>query len=154
MFSASVKGGKKWKEKIVKLKGFKPVLEVGILASDGATTTEGESVATYATYNEYGTPTIPARPFMRQTEAARVGTWKNIVRKRASSDPDDIIGAFELAGEVAAKDIQATIEAGGFVANAESTIEAKKRRNKKYTETPLIDDGTMQEAMNYRVIKQ
>jgi len=41
--------------------GMKRIVAVGI---QHGTTSDGASVAEYATYNEFGTETIPSRPFM------------------------------------------------------------------------------------------
>jgi hypothetical protein len=163
MLTASVSGGDKWKAALAKLSNVRPELRVGIL--EPSTNEEGEKIARYAAYNEYGTPRgIPPRPFMRNTLAEKKGEWLRIIRSRASANPDDIRGAFELAGEVASKDVMKTIEDGQFEALADSTVEKKRNRGKTHVnkkgakpasnnpEHPLIDTGAMQEAITYEVV--
>lgn len=62
--SFNIRGGRKWKAVLDRL-AVKAEVRAGIL--EGAKNTEGEYVAQYAAYNEYGTPTIRERPFMRTT---------------------------------------------------------------------------------------
>jgi hypothetical protein len=151
MLIASVSGGGEWKKRFGSLVGFNPGLFVGIL-EPSTTNEEGEKVAQYAAYNEYGTSRgISPRPFMRNTLAEKKGEWLRIIRSRASADPDDIRGAFELAGEVASKDVMKTIEDGQFEPLAESTVEKKRKRGKQNPEHTLIDTGAMQEAITYEV---
>jgi hypothetical protein len=151
MLTAGIKGGDKWKAHLQKLTQKKLRMRVGIW--DQSTTEEGATITEYATCNEYGTRRMPSRPFMRNTEDAESKKWLRIIRQRAKATPEDLEAAFELAGEVASKDIMATIEAGQFEPLAEATIERKRARGKMHPERPLIDTGAMQEAVSYEVLK-
>lgn len=156
MFNARIKGGdlkgfkKISKELREKLKGL--TLGVGIWPE--SRTMEGRYVAEYATYNEYGTKTIPARPFLRQAQQKNQDGWAKIIRQQLMVDSTDAEGAFILAGEVASKDVMAEIESGNFTPLSQKTIDAKQRAGKKQPETPLIDTGTMMEAISYKVEKE
>lgn len=154
MFSAHIENAsftsiKMLARKWIKFGAEKPRLEVGIFPE--STTTDGRYVAEYATYNEYGTAHIPARPFARNTIAAKSGEWQNIFAHYAKADPKDIMAAYEIVGEVASKDIMETINEGNFVPNAPATIERKAARGKQNPNTPLVDTGTMQEAIKYKI---
>lgn len=154
MFSVHIErtGEKDIRDKAMKWQKFAQSgkrLAVGIFPE--STTLDGQYVAEYATYNEYGTATIPARPFLRQTVDAHQKEWAQIVAARASADPDDIEAGYILAGEVASKDVMSMIESGQFVPNAEATVERKRAAGKKQPETPLIDTGTMLEAISYKI---
>lgn len=146
---AALKGIKEAAKKWLDFGAQKHRLAVGIFPE--STTESGRFVAEYATYNEYGTKHIPARPFMRNTIDAHLDEWKSVIKKYSSANPDDLIGAFELAGEVAAKDVMATIEAGEFAPNSPKTIARKAARGKQNPNTPLIDTGVMEEAVKYKI---
>lgn len=154
MFSAHIEGKgldaiKALSRKWIDFGKEKPRLEVGIFPE--STTTDGRYVAEYATYNEYGTAHIPARPFARNTIAAKSGEWNRIFAHYAKADPKDIMAAYEIVGEFASKDMMQTINEGNFAPNAPATIARKAARGKQNPNTPLIDTGTMQEAIKYKI---
>jgi len=153
MFTGGIKGGggKMMRKVFGRLSDVNLELRVGIV--DTATNVDGENVAQVAFFNEYGTKDIPPRPFMRQTFDAHSEKWKKIIANRAKATPEDIKAGFELAGDEAVKDMNAVIEAGNFTENKKSTVAAKARR-KQNPNTPLIDTGTMQEAIKFEVVEK
>lgn len=114
---------------------------------------DGTSVAQVARWNEFGTKAgIPERPFMRRTKMEHEKEWieklKTLVQ-RALDDDKDIDLALKQFGEFVAGDIQATILAGGFRKNAESTI-----RRKGAGKMPLIDTGVMISSIQARTDRE
>ena len=135
------------KKLLHRLAGVNPELHVGIMET--ATTVNGEKVAQYAYWNEYGTDDgrIPPRPFMRQTFEKNVGKWKHELARQMKADPESIIAAFEYVGDIAVADMNEMIEKSGiFEPNAASTI-ARKGADKP----PLVDTGTMEEVITFEV---
>lgn len=122
-------------------------LKVGIPEKTGVQKNGGATVAEYATYNEYGTKHIPARPFVSKTTDEKEG-WKreqdavvlSIYKQKYSAQQ-----AMQRLGKLAQGDIRRTVRAIKTPANAPSTV-AKKGRN-----NPLIETGTMARAINYDI---
>ena len=108
---------------------------------------DGLTVAQVAAFNEYGTSTIPARPFMKQA-------WENHGNelKQACQQANNMIlngktaeNAAAMLGAYGVRLIQEEIVDGGFAPNAPSTIRKKK------SDTPLIDTGNMRQSVKYVV---
>jgi len=123
-------------------------IKIGIMGNSGSV--DGVAVLDYAAYNEFGTSTIPARPFMATTaDKYRGETVKmaevitgNIIDGKYSVD----IGLARLGAWYQSK-VQATIRdaKSWAVPNAVSTVEAKG------SSSPLIDTGRMIGAVRYEV---
>jgi hypothetical protein len=122
---------------------------VGILM--GAKDGEGASIAEYASHNEYGTESIPARPFMamtfdesvsaidadflRQTRAVATG-------KRTADQALTVIGqkhADRVKNTISSRDIAPKL--------ADSTVARKKQNSTK----TLVDTGAMLNAVQISV---
>ena len=110
---------------------------------------DGTTIAEVAAYNEFGSSDTPERPFMRQSFEnheselqAACDAANRLVSSGGSADQ-----ALQQIGVVAKGLVQDEIVNGGFAPNAESTIK------KKGSEQPLIDTGTMRQAVNF-VVKQ
>ena len=122
---------------------------VGILT--GSTNGEGASIAEYAAYNEYGTESIPARPFMtmsfdenvtaidadflRQTQAVVTG-------KRTADQALTVIGqkhADRIKNTISSRDILPKL--------ADSTVARKKNNSTK----TLVDSGAMLNAVQISI---
>ncbi|MDR2075639.1 MAG: hypothetical protein LBP61_01710 [Desulfovibrio sp.] len=155
--SAKVKGGKAWKKTLsLYVAGADAELRVGIL--EGATYSgeagkAGLPVAVVGAAHEFGTKDIPARSFLRSTLAKKKEEWIRLMALYLRANPGKIRDAFALLGETAAKDIQAAIEAGLKPALKPATVLRKlKRKGKKGSpDLPLVDTGTLQEAISYEV---
>jgi hypothetical protein len=138
-------GWKKIELNMKQLKGRK--VKVGIMGGDSV---EGVSVVDYAIYNEFGTRSIPSRPFMATTaDRYRDQTIKvaenivgNIIDLKYNTDT-----GLKRLGEFYQSKIQQTIrEAKGWaVPNNPETIKAKG------SSSPLIDTGRMVGTVRYEV---
>lgn len=158
MANLSIKGGDKWRKALSRLAQDKKIMvRAGVL--EGAKTTDGKSVATYAAYNEFGTATIPPRPFMRNTLTRERENWARGVEAfiGRGMTPE---GALRAVGARMADDIRKTIrESIDIVENAPSTIRKKTRKStggqegETDTPPPLIDKGNLLLSINWEVEK-
>lgn len=136
--------GKRFFAEIEKLKAQE--VHVGFQAG-GAAEDDGTDVAAVAMWNELGTSTAPARPFMRksvdenmsQIKAMCAAQLKKITEGGTTEEALTQIGTFQKGL------IQQKIVNGSFTANAPSTI------RKKGSEKPLIDTGRMRQSVNFVV---
>lgn len=138
--SKSLNGAKLNKQDITKLTG-KHTLEIGFFK--GATYPSGQSVASVASYQEYGTLRIPARPFFRQAVAKNNKKWLETFKAHALQTAET--KALAIVGEIAKGDVQQSITNLRTPPNAPSTIKAKGSTN------PLIDTGLMRRSVTYKV---
>lgn len=156
MAAITVSGGTKWK-KVLESMAQKVKVRAGVL--EGATNTEGQSVATYGAYNEFGTSRIPPRPFMRNTLEREKKNWINgvgaLLQKGLTPEK-----ALMAVGARMANDIKKTIdESIGIEDNAPSTRlkKTKKVTGGKKGEThvpqPLIDKGFLRKAITSELEK-
>lgn len=121
-------------------------ISAGIL-SDAGVSSRGVSYVDIATWNEYGTRRIPARPFVR------IASDDN--RKKWGSLAGDCVGKVidgkkpnvgKTMGEQMKKDIQKVFgDKSKLAPNAPSTV------RKKGHDKPLIDTGKLKSVVNYRV---
>lgn len=135
-------GWKKIKREV--LKAAQLEVAVGILEG---TNSDGTSIAEYATYNEFGTETIPSRPFMRTAFDENVATIANdmdaqgakVVTGQATTRQ-----ALTIIGQKQADRIKNTITGRNFLPmNSPRTIAAKKGSTKT-----LVDTGAMVNAVH------
>ena len=135
------------------LKKFKKShVEVGIR---DVINNQGESILQYATANEFGTRTIPARSFIRSTVDVKKDEWFGLVQNQI----DDILDlkapsanvALSRLGLFAEGDIKDKISSNIKPDNADSTKIAKAGSTSAVTRT-LIDTGAMRTAVKYRVV--
>lgn len=117
------------------------VLRVGIIES--ATYPDGESVAQVAFNNEYGTSSIPPRPFFRQTIRNNKAGWSLSVQNLLKSH--DAEEAMRLLGSAMQGQLIVAITDWKSPPNAPSTI-AKKGFDK-----PLMDTKQMRDAIDFEV---
>ena len=153
---------KLWKEiKAQFPKIDKAVVKTGIQSNAGEN--EGVSIAEYAAFNEFGTRTIPERPFMRKTFDDNLANWNKLVErlfKGILGGKLDVKFAFETLGEQTQNDMQDTITKGGFAPNSDLTINGgwmKSPSGKSFyvkgkgSNRPLIDGGAMIGAITFEV---
>lgn len=122
-------------------------VQVGLQSGD--VTPEGTSVVEIGAYNEFGTDTIPERPFIRsaldqnrrQIESAQRSLWDSVVRGHM-----DIRRALEALGQMHQGHIQRRITEIRTPPNAPGTIRQKGSSN------PLIDTGHMRASIRYVVV--
>lgn len=153
--SVKVSGGDKWKEALKPYVNADGVgVKVGILEGatySGETVPAGTPVAAIAAIHEFGTDKIPARSFMRSTVERKNAEWIRKAVGYLQTRPGKVRQAFMLVGELAAKDMQEAIAWGIDPPLGEKSIARKRRRGKQEPDTPLIDTGTMQEAISSEV---
>jgi hypothetical protein len=152
MVTFKVQGGGKHQKALDAIKRLNMAVKAGI--PENATTTDGQSIALYALYNEMGTQHIPARPFLRNTLADKQDYWLSVLAD--ALDYKDISQnqakrSLGLLGEVMQADIKATIQRGNFRPDDEKTVEAKRRKGKVEPDHPLIDTGQMLESVTHEV---
>ena len=124
-------------------------VEVGFFES--ARYPNGTPVAAVAAWNEFGTKRdgeqhVPERPFFRQAIAEMKDGLVNILK--AGIDPKEGVVDRQLAnrlGAYAQGQVQKSITKLDAPPNAPATVAAKGSSN------PLIDEGTMRQAVTWKV---
>lgn len=145
-FSDMTPEGKKYMKQLKQL----AELEVCVGYQDGETYDDGTSLAEVAAYNELGSSTSPARPFMRQSfenhesELQKACDDVNATLSKGGTAEQ----ALNRLGTFCKGLVQEEIVEGGFAPNAESTIKQKGSAQ------PLIDSGLMRQSVNYVVRKR
>lgn len=114
----------------------------------GATYPDGTPVPAVAFWNEYGTSTIPPRPFFRTTIAEKNGEWAKKLGKAVVHYEYDTEKILDFMGQTIQQDVQASINGWQDPPNAESTV-AKKGFN-----SPLRDTMQMMRSVDYVVEKE
>lgn len=125
-------------------KGGVSNVEVGFFES--ARYPNGTPVAAVAAWNEFGTKTIPERPFFRQAIAEMQDGIVNILK--AGIDPKEGVVDQQLANRIGAYaqgQVQKSITKLDEPPNAPATVAAKGSSN------PLIDKGTMRQSVTWKV---
>lgn len=131
----------------------KPKVAIGVLGQEGSEVYpdgDGVTIVDIATFNEFGTPTIPARSFLRHTFDTEQGRMLALLRKLKSRMARGEIGVKKVltyVGEYAQKHVNIAIVKGGypFKPNAPMTIENKG------SSSPLIDTGRLRQSIRYEV---
>lgn len=141
-----MRGGDKFKAALKQAvdKAASGTVRVGIIESQ--TYPNGESVAQVAYWNEYGTATIPARPFFRNTIAEKQGEWADKAAELLKQS-DDTNHALALIGEGVKGDIVETIQNFTEPPNADSTVK------RKGFDKPLVDTGDLWRAIQSEVVE-
>lgn len=110
--------------------------------------------AELAIVHEYGTSSIPARPFIGPTAEKKQESWYKLLggltKKVDFTNPniDDIKDALDAVGMRMASDIKQTIRNGLSPALKPATI-ARKGSSK-----PLIDSGQLVNSITHKVTKE
>ena len=118
---------------------------------------DGTPVAAVAAWNEFGTKTIPERPFFRRALAEVEDGVTNIIK--AGIDTKKMVVDDRLAGRVGeyvAGQVQESITALKDPPNAPETVARKRKKlhGKKGVgggENPLIDTGFMHDSVTWQV---
>lgn len=105
----------------------------------------GLHVATVAFWNEFGTATTPARPFMRSTVAKKAPTWGRALGIAARDNGYDALGTLTAMGFVIQGQIQQSIYEWSDPPNAARTVQIKGFNK------PLIDTAVMSRAVDFEV---
>lgn len=108
----------------------------------------GRTMGEIATWNHYGTETIPARPFITRPIDVKQGEIKALIARIMKGVSTGKISAevgLALVGQ-RLRDLQVSaINAREYEPNAESTVA------KKGSDTPLVDTGQLKGAITYQV---
>lgn len=106
---------------------------------------DGTGVAMVAAMNEYGTSTMPARPFFRNMIAEKSPDWGKSLGQVAATTGLDMQKTMALMGEGIAGQLQDAIVGFDSVPLADSTVKAKGFSKQ------LIDTAVMINAVGYQV---
>lgn len=118
------------------------------MLKDSGKASNGASYVDIATWNEYGTRRIPARPFIRISADTNKAAWSKMAQQAVNDviDGDSPREAAKVIGHRMVEDIRKVFgDTSKLKDNAPSTI-AKKGRNE-----PLVDSGEMRRRVNFRV---
>lgn len=121
-------------------------VKIGIQA--GEDEQDGTDLLDIAIYNEFGTDTIPSRPFMRQTADKQVENAGKVGERYLSmviTGTLTPIDAYKRLGEWYQGVQRQAVITGPWTPNAPSTIK------RKGSSKPLIDTGKMVNAIRYEV---
>ena len=136
--------------KAAKIVGRKTIKGSGGLRGATAVVSEGTPLGAIAFFNEFGTDTIPARPFLRpaifnnrEETARKIAKEMEIYVARKQRDALTTLG--NIGKDVASK-VRARVEnAGSFVPNAPSTVKGKG------SSRPLHDSGRLSRSISWAV---
>lgn len=137
-----------------RIKTSAKVNSVEIGYPEGAVYPNGQKVADVAMKQEYGTPRIPPRPFIRPTVTSRGKHWFRKVRDGYAFAKKDTEGkltdTFENLGKAVVVNIQQAIDKVTTPPLSEYTIMKRKKRGNNSTK-PLVDTRKMRDSLSYRV---
>lgn len=125
-------------------------LEVAVGLFYGDKNSDGTQVVEYGTYNEFGTDTIPSRPFMRTAfDENRGDIQADIDRQsaRLASGQVSAHAALTIIGQKHARRIQNTITGRDFLPR----LSPETVRRKKGSEKTLVDTSVMVNAVKISV---
>ena len=106
----------------------------------------GQDIVNRATFNEFGTRTIPERSFIRSTFDENLKKYENLTRREARKIGVQSTAAFlKRLGLRAEADIKRKIVKLKTPPNAPATIAAKGSSN------PLIDTGRMRQSISHEI---
>lgn len=135
------------------LAGLKSPLRLKVGVLEGATNEDGEKVAEYATYNEFGAGKIPARPALRTTLDNNAKDYEQALAKLLLSGMDPELALKQL-GEVIRGNVVESIRSWEKPPNAPKTILLKlKKTNGAVGNAPLYETGAYAGSINYEVEK-
>lgn len=124
------------------------VVAVGIQSSDGSKTDDdGVALVDIATWNEFGTQTIPARPWLRTALDANRKRWTKAASKAIKEVIDGGTGeaGLRLLGVVMVGDAKESLLDGAWTPNAPATIQ------RKGSDQPLVDTGRLVQSQRAEV---
>ena len=142
-----MRGGDKFRQRLAELaaQATTAKVRVGIIEQANYEGSDGESVAQVAFWNEYGTATIPPRPFFRNTIAEHKDEWPKQAAEMLEANGGDVRQALADMGEVVAGQIKMTIQDFREPPNAAATVKQKG------FDKPLINKGTLWDRIDCEV---
>jgi len=123
-------------------------VKVGIVGG-GSQYPDGTSVADIAAFNEFGTDSIPERPFMRQTIESNSNRIKQTAKKLLTGvvslkmSKKDALGKL---GVLVSGLMKSQIVNGQFAELSPSTLKKKTPKTK-----PLIDTGQLRSSIDWEI---
>lgn len=132
--------------RVKRLKNLK--VKAGVLGATYVDT--GQSVADVAMWNEYGTSTSPARPFLRTTLVNNSDEWADGFRKMSLAfiqGKGDLETIADKMGVAMQTGILETIDSNMPPPNSVATVRQKVERG--MTPRTLIDSGVMRDSISY-----
>ena len=122
-----MRGGDKFRQRLAELAAQAKTakVRVGIIEQANYDGSDGESVAQVAFWNEYGTATIPPRPFFRNTIAQHKDEWPKQAAEMLEVNGGDVRQALADIGEVVKGQIKMTIQDFREPPNAAATVKQK-----------------------------
>ncbi len=138
-------------------------IEIGILAVDKSKKGKDKktTILEYAIYNEYGTKSIPARPFMRQTIDSNRETIASLIKLKSK----EVISG-KCTGKKALMQIGETIRGMVILSIADasswakplkiSTIRKKStlKNGGSFNDKPLIDNKFLIKSIRYQIVNK
>ena len=145
MATVTQRGGKKLQELLKKAgkAGVKKV-EVGFFST--ARYQDGTRVAEVAAYNEFGTRSIPERPFFRRAIAEMEDGLGKVIQ--AGIDTEKMTVDSNLADKVGA---YAAGEVQNSITELRDPPNAPETARRKGSSNPLVDSGFMRGSVSWRV---
>lgn len=118
-------------------------LRVGFLAN--ATYPDGTPVAAVAAFQDFGTRTIPPRPFFRNMVAEKSSEWPAAIARALADNNYDAERALRIVGEAIAGQLRQSIIDTNEPPLADRTAQRKGHAK------PLVDTGHMLNSVDYEV---
>jgi HK97 gp10 family phage protein len=117
---------------------------------------DGTPVAYVAAIQEFGTDTIPARPFMRPTISENRTKWVELIRKGFKAAMAGRVTITQVYGQVGmstAGDVSRTISQVTTPPLSAATIAARqgKRKTPSVSTKPLVDTGLLIQSVTSQV---
>ena len=142
-----MRGGDKFRQRLAELaaQAATAKVRVGIIEQANYDGSDGESVAQVAFWNEYGTATIPPRPFFRNTIAEHKDEWPKQAATFMAANGGDVRQTLADMGEVVKGQIKMTIQDFREPPNAAATVKQKG------FDKPLINKGTLWDRIECEV---
>nr|DAO68914.1 MAG TPA: virion morphogenesis protein [Caudoviricetes sp.] len=140
-----MRGGDKFRQRLAELAAQAATAKVRVGIIEQANYPDGESVAQVAFWNEYGTATIPPRPFFRNTIAEHKDEWPKQAATFMEANGGDVRQTLADMGEVVKGQIKMTIQDFREPPNAAATVKQKG------FDKPLINKGTLWDRIECEV---
>lgn len=140
-----MRGGDRFRRHLSELAARAATGKVRVGIIEQANYKDGQSVAQAAFWNEYGTATVPPRPFFRNTIAEHKDEWPKQAAEMLEANGGDVRQALADMGEVVKGQIKMTIQDFREPPNAAATVKQKG------FDKPLIDTGTLWRSIDCEV---
>lgn len=132
-----MRGGDRFRRHLSELAARAATGKVRVGIIEQANYKDGQSVAQAAFWNEYGTATVPPRPFFRNTIAEHKDEWPKQAAEMLEANGGDVRQALADMGEVVKGQIKMTIQDFREPPNAAATVKQKG------FDKPLTNKGTL-----------